>query len=200
MNNLLKWSIENSNASTENGPPPTDRPINAEALAQLMGGPSDADMMRESMAAILSTEVDLENKMVAFDNLEQLIENIDNANNMENLGLWPPLLELLKAEEADLRRMAAWCVGTATQNNVKAQDRLLALDGVSKVVHVATTDSNAAVRRKTVYALSSAVRNYQPGMDAALETLPKEYLTSEKVDAGDMEAIDAIMDKLRAAA
>lgn len=89
-----------------------------------MGGPSDADLMKESMAALLSDEVDLENKIVAFDNFEQLVENIDNANNMEPLGLWTPLVGLLQHKEADMRRMAAWCIGTAVQNNEKGQDKV----------------------------------------------------------------------------
>src|SRR3979490_3261682 len=107
MNALLKWGIKNSEASREStdaNDPSTEtssstRGLNAEALAALMGGPSDADLMKESMAALRSDEVDLENKMVAFDNLEQLVETIDNANNMEPLGLWTPLVELLQHQE-----------------------------------------------------------------------------------------------------
>lgn len=80
--------------------------------------------MKQSIAAIVSPEISLYNKLIAFDNLEQLIENIDNANNLESLGLWTPLIELLHNEDKDLRRMAAWCVGTAVQNNGKAQERV----------------------------------------------------------------------------
>ena len=132
MNQLLKWSIENADASREDPTATTDpkaerpsgRPINADALNALLGGPSDADLMRKSMVAIQSPDVSLENRLVAFDNFEQLIENVDNANNMEPLGLWTPLMELLSSEEPDMRRMAAWCLGTAVQNNVKAQERV----------------------------------------------------------------------------
>jgi hypothetical protein len=38
--------------------------------------------------------------------------------------LWKPLVELLKHDEAEIRRMAAWCVGTAVQNNPQAQDQV----------------------------------------------------------------------------
>ena len=100
------------------------RGLDAQALQALMGGPSDADLMKESMAAIQSPEISIPNKLVAFDNLEQLIEQIDNANNMQNLGLWDPLLAVLESDESDLRRMAAWCMGTAVQNNVLAQERV----------------------------------------------------------------------------
>lgn len=43
----------------------------------------------------MNPEVDLETKLVAFDNFEMLIENLDNANNIENLKLWEPLLDVL---------------------------------------------------------------------------------------------------------
>lgn len=135
LNQLLKWSIENSEASRNDPKSSTDakaerpdwpsgRPLNPEALKSLMGGPSDADLMKESMAAVQSPDLSIENKLVAFDNFEQLIENLDNANIMESLCLWTPLVSQLESAEADMRRMAAWCLGTAVQNNVKAQERV----------------------------------------------------------------------------
>ena len=132
MNQLLKWSIENSENPTADPTSTTDpkaerpsgRPLNPDALNSLFGGPTDADLMKESMAAVQSPEISLENKLVAFDNFEQLIEMIDNANNMDHLGLWKPLIGLLEHEQPDLRRMAAWCTGTAVQNNEKAQQKV----------------------------------------------------------------------------
>lgn len=132
LSNLLKWGIKNSAAAKDDSEgesksaPPTDpsRGFNSDMLAALLGGPSDADRMRDAMAAILSPDVDLDNKMIAFDNFELLVENIDNANNMGNLGLWMPLVDVLDSPESELRRMAAWCLGTAVQNNEKAQERV----------------------------------------------------------------------------
>lgn len=143
MNQLLKWSIENSDAARNDPTTATDpkaerqdwpsgRGLNQEAIKSLMGGPSDAELMKQSMEAIQSSDLSLENKMVAFDNFEQLIENVDNANNMESLGLWIPLKAQLNKDEADMRRMAAWCIGTAVQNNIKSQER------VSKMWHSST--------------------------------------------------------------
>lgn len=132
MNQLLKWSIENSDA-TRNDPtaltdPKAERPsgqgLNAEAIKALMGGPSDAELMKQSMAAIESPDLPLDQKLVAFDNLEQLIETVDNANNMQPLGLWTPLKDQLTSDQADMRRMAAWCMGTAVQNNQQSQERV----------------------------------------------------------------------------
>lgn len=205
MNQLLKWSIENSETPSADPTSTTDpkaerpsgRPINAEALNALLGGPTDADLMKESMAAILSPHIALQDKLVAFDNFEQLIENLDNANNMEVLGLWAPLVQLLKNEEAELRRYAAWCVGTAVQNNAKSQEKLLALDAMSVLTSLSIEDSHEPVRRKAIYALSSEIRNFQPGLDAALRTLPKGIAPEGAIDAGDMEAVDRVIEQLR---
>jgi hsp70-interacting protein len=202
MNELLKWSVENS-STTANDPstaPPSNRHLNPEALNALFGGPSDADLMIASMQAIKSTdpEITLEDKLVAFDNFEQLIENLDNANNLQPLSLWTPLLECLAHEEAEIRMMAAWCVGTAVQNNEKSQERLLAMNGIPPLVKLAIGEKEGQkVRRKAVYALSSAARNYQPSMDVLTEELGKLGRSAEKIDASDMDAVDVLIGDLR---
>ncbi|KAK5208457.1 hsp70 nucleotide exchange factor fes1 [Exophiala xenobiotica] len=200
LNSLLQWGIENSEAgSTQDQPVREPKGLSSDALRALMGGPSDADLMKEAMSIIVSSdpEVTHESKMTAFDNFEQLVESIDNANNMEPLGLWTPMLSLLDSEVADIRRMAAWCLGTAVQNNVKAQERLLAINGINKLCQVALDDVDQKVRRKAVYALSSGIRNYQPAMNEAVKQLPKEIVGPDQVSAADMDVIDAIMGKLR---
>lgn len=246
LNRLLKWGIENTSpapnsTSTSNAPANAakldndaqhpSRDLDASALQALMGGPSDAELMKESMAAIQSPDISLPNKLVAFDNLEQLIEQIDNANNMHNLGLWTPLLALLASDEPDLRRMAAWCMGTAVQNNVVAQERvggfvffhflflflpehtseicpcqlmhficvikLLIVGAIPSLIQLALEDPFEAVRRKAIYALSSGIRNYQPGLNAAVEALPQDMKPSTRLDAGNMEAVDGIIQRLK---
>ncbi|CZT06054.1 hypothetical protein WAI453_005227 [Rhynchosporium graminicola] len=215
LSSLLKWSVENT--SSANPPRSTlaanpedvntlepntatstttpSRPINPDALNALFGGPSDADLLKLSMAAILSSdpEITLDDKLVAFDNFEQLIENLDNANNLEPLALWAPLLSCLKHEEGEIRKMAAWCVGTAVQNNEKSQERCAAMGGVPMLVELARRETeDEAVRRKAVYALSSACRNYQPSMDVLMKELGRE-----KIDASDMDAADVVFNGLR---
>lgn len=223
MNKLLKWSVQNSQEQKGDGTttatPGGDqasRNLTPDMINALFGGPSEADLMKAAMEVLHSDESDLENKLIAFDNFEQLIESIDNANNLEPLGLWTPLTKLLQHEEADMRRMAAWCVGTAVQNNEKAQDKvchslqglysteanpcsglqLVVLNAIPTLVNMSTTDPNPAARKKAVYALSSAARNYQPAMNELVKHLPESYGTG-KTDAGDMDAVDAVMDQLR---
>lgn len=232
LNELLKWSIEAQTAgnANSNGNPSTtavtsaDAPaaegnttaaattsqatstngLNPEILAALMGGPSDADLMRQSMGVITATsdpEVTLEHRLTAFDNLEQLIESLDNANNLGPLGLWAPLLASLSDAEPDVRRYAAWVAGTAVQNNEQSQERLLAMGGLPRLVGLALAPAEREdVRRKAVYALSSATRNYQPAMDVVAAELEKgghRPAGSGKVDASNMDAVDEVMDGLK---
>ena len=60
-------------------------------------------------------------------------------------------------------------------------------------------DTSEAVRRKSIYALSSGIRNYQPGLDEAIKALPKTLKPDRAVDAGDMEDVDRIVAGLREA-
>ncbi|KAI2779545.1 Fes1-domain-containing protein [Daldinia loculata] len=232
LNELLRWSIENS-AEADPSAPESAAPrstLSPEALAAIMGGPSDAELMQAAVEHITSSdpEITLESKLTAFDNLEQLVESLDNANLLSKLGLWTPLLELLAHEEDQLRLMAAWCIGTAVQNNAPTQERLVALGGVEKLVRMALGDrlpvekragageettaaaaeeeSAAAadqgetkdVRRKAVYALSSAVRNYQPALDVAAKELRKRGEdVQEGIDAADMDAVDGLINGLK---
>jgi hsp70-interacting protein len=235
LKELLKWSIENSSSSgaaatSEGGDASQQQqqtltPLNPELLKALFGGPSDAELMQAAMVNITSTdpEITLESKLTAFDNLEQLIESLDNANLLSKLGLWTPLLELLGHDEPQIRLMAAWVIGTAVQNNEPCQERLVALGGVKRLAAVAMGDrvamekragdgdvmddkGNAGekegkdVRRKAVYALSSACRNYQPAMDVLTAELAKRDgsdVPTAKIDATDMEAVNTIIDGLR---
>lgn len=205
LNQLLQWSIENSESSRDAAPTDQQRDpnrgLNSKMLSELLGGPSDADRMREAMTAIVAPmdQVNLENKSIAWDNFEQLIEQIDNANNMESMGLWQPLIQQLDHEEGEMRKGAAACLNTAVQNNVKCQERLLSLGVVPKLAKMATDDSNQAVRKKAIGALSSEVRNFQPGMDELEKNLPDSVWKSKKggVDAADMEACDELVQTLR---
>ncbi|KAH7321510.1 nucleotide exchange factor Fes1-domain-containing protein [Rhexocercosporidium sp. MPI-PUGE-AT-0058] len=205
LSSLLKWSVENTtsaNPSTEPGTdstststPSSRAPFNPDALNALFGGPSDADLLKMSMSAILSTdpEITLEDKLTAFDNFEQLIESLDNANNLEPLALWTPLLSCLSHPESEIRKMAAWCVGTAVQNNERSQERLLAMNGIPRLVEMARAEGEEeGTRRKAVYALSSACRNYQPAMDVLTGELGRE-----KVDAADMDGVDVLIGGLK---
>lgn len=131
LNDLLKWGIENSDATRNdpNAPPPTTQ-LNPDVLQQLLGGPappSDAEVMKDMMGRVTSSDYSIEEKRHAMEHFETLVQGIDNANNIAALSLWEPLVEQLLHDDAELRSWAAWSVGTAVENNSKAQERVSSL-------------------------------------------------------------------------
>lgn len=154
MDKLLAWSVKQQQEGT-NEPPPDPK-----LLSQLFGAPDDAQLMVQAMVVITQPDNKLEDKEIAFDNFEMLVENLDNANNMSNLKLWEPLLAQLSSPHPSLQKLAAWVVATATQNNPKSQEALVAQGdaGVRKLVEL-TGCSDTDIVVKSLFALASAVRN-----------------------------------------
>ena len=74
---------------------------------------------------------------------------------------------------------------------------MLVLGAIPKLITLAVDDPSQAVRKKAILALSSGIRNYQPALDAAISSLPEGHKVEGRIDAGDMDAIDAVVQKLR---
>ena len=95
---FLKWALENSGTPASGD---DRKELNSEKLAFLSSafGPADSVKMRECVRCITDKQDTTENKLIALDNLELLVESIDNACDVEKLDLWSPLLDVLNDEE-----------------------------------------------------------------------------------------------------
>lgn len=195
LNSLLKWGVENSDASRAAGAPAKTK-LTPE-MARALFGESDAELMLKNMLVVEDKGQKLDDRVTAFDNFEQLVESIDNANNLGNLGLWTRLVDQLRNTEADLRMYAAWCCAIAVQNNIKSQEQLLVLGAIPTLVELATTDEVKDVRKKAILALSSTVRNCQPALDAAVSKMPNKFKPQGTLDATDMDSVNSLIEKLR---
>ena len=103
---------------------------------------------------------------------------------------------------------AAWCVGTAVQNNEQTQLRALQGGAVPLLVRMAlgkaaegsregSEGEELKERKKGRYAVSSLIRNFQPGVDEVVRVLKEEGVkVEEKVDSGNMEGVDGLIAKL----
>jgi hsp70-interacting protein len=104
---------------------------------------------------ILDKEKSLDIRLANFDELELLVESVDNAMDLQALGMWPILLSILeKEEESELRMYAAWVMATATQNNPKAQEAFERASGIPIVLKALDQDPEESVRLKSLYCLS----------------------------------------------
>ncbi|PVU90277.1 hypothetical protein BB559_000109 [Furculomyces boomerangus] len=162
MDKLLQWAIINSQTEKEDAPK-SERSIDVEKIDPeiidaILGKPVSVQM-QECMDAIENLDYSVEDREVEFDNLEMLIEQIDNAGNLEPLGLWPRIIAQLESTETEMRLGALWVIGTAVQHNPKAQAAFSSHSGLENVLNTFKTDPKASVKTKAVYAISSYVRN-----------------------------------------
>jgi len=122
MDSLLRWSVENSTPRGADDPPPARRDIDPGVIDYILGK-SDAVLMKEALEVALDENRDEGARVQALDDLEMLVEQIDNANNLEKLKMRDPLQSLLTSQNSsdDIKVQTLWIIGTAVQNNPAAQ-------------------------------------------------------------------------------
>lgn len=148
---LLKWALENSGTP---GSGDDNKELSSERLAFLNSAfdPADSVKMRGCIRCITDKQDTIENKLIALDNLELLVESIDNACDVEKLDLWNPLLDSLNNEE--LTCGILWIIGTAAQNNGIVQDLLVEKYKILPRI-IALLHSSPSISKKALYAISS---------------------------------------------
>ncbi|PHZ11115.1 Fes1-domain-containing protein [Rhizopus microsporus ATCC 52813] len=178
MEKLLQWAVDNSNKNSlseqaeaiRKGEAKIDPSKYDPRILEAILGPDDATRMKDAVACISNPEETVENKEIALDNLELLIEGIDNACNLENMKLWPAVIEQLSAKEPQVRKGTAWVCGTAVQNNPKAQKAFLSHGGLEPLLRLLDTDQDNEVRSKALYAISGLLKHNAEAL-AAFEPL-----------------------------
>ncbi|BGP30791.1 hsp70 nucleotide exchange factor fes1 [Rhodotorula toruloides] len=180
---LLRWGIENAApgtlTETAEQVKAGKRPDLNTDILQAMMGQSDADRMKECVMVIEGQWVDRdgsgevknnsditdEDRYRAWEDLEMLVEELDNANDLQNMGLWQPIVKHLTDADDEVVKHACWVCGTAVQNNPKSQQAFLALDPLPTVQSIlASTDASHETRAKAMYCLSSTLKHSEPAV------------------------------------
>ncbi|SPO47060.1 related to FES1 - Hsp70 nucleotide exchange factor [Moesziomyces antarcticus] len=169
---LLKWGLANS--TTAAGPSVEQISADIESgrrpdladphLYEAIMGKSEAQMMAEQLSVAVDESRSVEDRCTALDNFEMLIETIDNANNMTSMNMWPSIVGLMASSQPEIQTAAAWILGTAVQNNDKAQMAVLPHEPVRAVVDLFQS-GDEKVRAKAMYALSGLIKHNPAAMD-----------------------------------
>ncbi|GAA5936029.1 Hsp70 nucleotide exchange factor FES1 [Sporobolomyces koalae] len=181
---LLRWGIEHAApgqlAQTAQDVKDGKRPdLSTDVLKQIMGT-SDADRMRECLAVIEGKWVDrdgtgeykpddqvtAEDKYRAWEDLEMLVQDLDNANDLKSIGGWQPIVKHLSSSEDDEVVMnACWVCGTAVQNNPKSLETFLTYNPLPHLIQILTSTSlTTPTRSKALYCLSSTLKHCEPAV------------------------------------
>ncbi|RXW14150.1 hypothetical protein EST38_g11708 [Candolleomyces aberdarensis] len=169
MESLLRWSIQNStslDSAPSDRPPARREDLNPEIIDMILGKP-DSELMKEDVAVAIDSSKSEDERIAALDHLEMLIEQIDNANNLEKLKLWDPLHSLLTSQvSTEIKVQALWVIGTAVQNNPAAQDAYLAFNPLPTLLSFLTPspESTTQTRSKAIYTLSGLLKHNAPAV------------------------------------
>jgi hsp70-interacting protein len=184
--NLLNWAL--SNSSADQPAQNAKSPVLDEELMEAILGKSEAKQMRECVEFASNSENALPDRLSLLDELEMLVESIDNANDIEQMGLWPKIFSLLESSkegEDKIKVATLWVIGTAAQNNPKAQQALLKYNVLEAVFGLlASPQSDIEVKKKAFYVISSMAKPVNsPGHDAFIKFNGPAKLTELKEDA-----------------
>ncbi|CAG8572684.1 11364_t:CDS:2 [Paraglomus brasilianum] len=167
MEKLLAWGVTHSDPSNKKDPTQNEgqeRKLDTDIIDAILGK-GEATEIRNAVDCISDPNESLANKEIAFDNLEMLVEQIDNAIDIGNMNLWPKILSFFDFKEKSLRLYTAWVCGTAVQNNPRAQKAFVDNGGLKRLLDtLKNPEEEVEVRSKALYAVSGAIKNYPPGL------------------------------------
>jgi len=161
MDALLRWGIENSDHSTHPPNLQERKDLDPGIIDAILGKP-DSVLMKEALEVAVDENRDEDDRVQALDDFEMLIEQIDNANNVEKMKMWEPLHGLLTSSSSPdgVKMQTLWIIGTAVQNNPSAQSSYLALSPMPTLLSFLSPDvKSPKIRSKAVYALSGLLKH-----------------------------------------
>ncbi|KAA0184453.1 hypothetical protein HAZT_HAZT000352 [Hyalella azteca] len=143
----------------------------------------------------------------ALDELIELVQDVDNANDLVKMGGFPVLLSCLDSPHALVLELSCEVLAVVCQNNPKCQDELLKHHGVlDKLLNL--LDNNASpvtVKTKALFAVSCLIRGHEAATAAFDERGGFSYLMramqlgEEKVFIKAIFLIAALLDEYKPA-
>lgn len=124
------------------------------------------DASKELKAALIvleDGESSLDEKKDSFEVIRSHIDDLDNANSLVKLGGNKAILRCIKDEaDSDLRISAIETVAEMSQNNIFCQNAFINDKFLPELVKN-LSNNNENIVRSSVYAISSLIRNFEPG-------------------------------------
>ncbi|KAJ4720385.1 hsp70 nucleotide exchange factor FES1 [Melia azedarach] len=161
------------------------RQMEIKELMEKLKMPSDAQLMQIAIDDLNNSSLSLEDRHRALEELLILVEPIDNANDLSKLGGLAVLIRELNHPDTDTRKLSAWILGKASQNNPFVQKQVLELGALTKLMKmVKSSFIEEAV--KALYAVSALTRNNLAGQELfyaeAGDLMLQDILSNSSID------------------
>ncbi|KAF5746346.1 hsp70 nucleotide exchange factor FES1 isoform X2 [Tripterygium wilfordii] len=174
LDGMLQWAIGHSDpeklkerAQDAQRLSPTElkkRQMEIKEILDQLKMPSDAQLMQIAIDDLNNSSLSLEDRHRALEELLILVEPIDNANDLNKLGGLLVVIGELNHPDTDTRRLSAWVLGKASQNNPAVQKQVLEHGALPTLMNmVRSSFSDEAI--KALYAVSALIRNNVAGQE-----------------------------------
>jgi len=136
-----------------------ERRVELDALVnQLM--PNTVELLQGALEQAGDTSLSVEEREDALVNLQDLVDDLDNARDLKSIGGFPQVVGLLSSESSPLQAAAAHVLGSAVKNQRELQLHLLAEPGaLSALLVLLRSHADDEVRAKALYALSATLQH-----------------------------------------
>ncbi|QCD78727.1 nucleotide exchange factor SIL1 [Vigna unguiculata] len=168
LDGMLQWAISHSDpeklkesAEAQQRLSPRElekRSLKIKEIMEKIKMPSDAELMKIAIGDLNNVSTSLEDRRRALQELLELVESLDNANDLNKLGGLVAVTKELNHSDPGIRTIAAWVLGKASQNNPIVQQQIMELRVLSRLMKMVNSNSLEEAN-KALYAVSALTRN-----------------------------------------
>ncbi|GAB2273438.1 hypothetical protein Dimus_008231 [Dionaea muscipula] len=138
------------------------RRVELKEMMEELKMPSDAELMKIAIDDLNNSSHSFSDHVRALEELLILVEPIDNANDLNKLGGLVAVIRELDSMESEIRKLSAWVLGKASQNNPVVQRQVLELGALPKLMKIVKSNF-VEEATKAMYAVSALIRNNLEG-------------------------------------
>lgn len=161
------------------------RQMELKELMEKLKIPSDAQLMQIAIDDLKNSSLPLEDRHRALHELLILVEPIDNANDLPKIGGLAVVIRELDHPDPDVRKLSAWVLGKASQNNPFIQRQVLELGALAKLMMMVKSEF-VEEATKALYAVSALIRNNLAGQQLfyaqAGDLMLQDILSNSSID------------------
>ncbi|XP_017136310.1 hsp70 nucleotide exchange factor fes1 [Drosophila miranda] len=169
LQGVLKYAVAHTTSQEDDAKPSTDLDDEKSrflegALNSLTVGASND--FKTALEILDSPETSTEEKKESLNHLRSHIDDIDLANSLAKMGGTKTLIRYITMPEEDLQALSINIVAEMAQNNIFCQDIFTKEKFLPALTrNLSEGNENANIVRCSIYAISSIIRSFQPGMN-----------------------------------
>ncbi|XP_001353420.3 hsp70 nucleotide exchange factor fes1 [Drosophila pseudoobscura] len=169
LQGVLKYAVAHTTSPEADAKPSTDLDDEKSrflegALNSLTVGASND--FKTALEILDSPETSTEEKKESLNHLRSHIDDIDLANSLAKMGGTKTLIRYITMPEKDLQALSINIVAEMAQNNIFCQDIFTKEKFLPALTrNLSEGNENANIVRCSIYAISSIIRSFQPGMN-----------------------------------